>query len=116
MPSHSAVSNRVSVGEKSIPICASDGSSAYRRASVSAGWAACQSGAVIEITAMHLGTGIKHYAVLGLTDSASDDDIRSAFRKLASDNHPDRAKGEAAAARFREVNDAYQELRKLRGL
>ncbi len=69
-----------------------------------------------EITAMHLGTGSKHYALLGLTDAASDDEIRSAFRKLAAENHPDRVKGEAAATRFREINDAYQELRKLRGL
>jgi DnaJ like chaperone protein len=69
-----------------------------------------------EITAMHLGSGSKHYALLGLTDTASDDEIRSAFRRLAADNHPDRVRGEAAATRFREINEAYQELRKLRGL
>lgn len=69
-----------------------------------------------EITTMHLGSGTAHYQALGLSEAASDDEIRSAFRRLAAEHHPDRAKGEAAAARFREVNDAYQELRKLRGL
>jgi len=68
------------------------------------------------ITTLHLGSGVQHYAALGLTEAATDDEIRSAFRRLAAENHPDRAKGEAAAARFRAVNDAYQELRKLRGL
>jgi DnaJ like chaperone protein len=71
---------------------------------------------LLEITAMHLGSGTAHYRALGLSEAASDDEIRSAFRRLAAEHHPDRAKGEAAAARFREVNDAYQELRKLRGL
>jgi DnaJ like chaperone protein len=68
------------------------------------------------ITAMHLGSGTPHYRALGLSESASDDEIRSAFRKLAAENHPDRAKGEGAAEKFRAINDAYQELRKLRGL
>ena len=33
------------------------------------------------------------YNVLGLTESASDDDIRKAFRKLAAENHPDKNSG-----------------------
>jgi DnaJ like chaperone protein len=69
-----------------------------------------------QITTMYLGSGAEHYRALGLTEAASDDEIRSAFRRLAAEHHPDRAKGDAAAARFREVNDAYQGLRKLRGL
>jgi DnaJ like chaperone protein len=68
------------------------------------------------ITAMHLGSGSAHYQALGLSESASDDEIRSAFRKLAAENHPDRANGDGAAEKFRAINDAYQELRKLRGL
>jgi DnaJ like chaperone protein len=73
-------------------------------------------GQLQSITTVHLGSGVQHYQALGLAETASDDEIRSAFRRLAAENHPDRAKGDAAAARFRAVNDAYQELRKLRGL
>ena len=75
-----------------------------------------------QITRTHLGSGEKHYAALGLTEDATDDEIRAAFRRLAAENHPDRVanlgKDEAAAAteRFREVKDAYEELKKLRGL
>jgi DnaJ like chaperone protein len=75
-----------------------------------------------QITKTHLGSGEKHYAVLGLTEDATDDEIRAAFRRLAAENHPDKVaslgKDEAAAAseRFREVKDAYEELKKLRGL
>lgn len=77
---------------------------------------------LLQITRTHLGSGEKHYALLGLTESATDDEIRAAWRKLAAENHPDRVaslgKDEAAAAteRFREVKEAYEELKKLRGL
>lgn len=75
-----------------------------------------------QITKTHLGSGERHYQTLGLTEAASDDEIRAAFRRLAAENHPDKVaslgKDEAAAAaeRFREVKDAYEELKKLRGL
>jgi DnaJ like chaperone protein len=75
-----------------------------------------------QITRTHLGSGEKHYALLGLTETATDDEIRAAWRKLAAENHPDRVaslgQAEAAAAteRFREVKEAYEELKKLRGL
>lgn len=75
-----------------------------------------------QITTMHLGSGLKHYAALGLTDQATDDELRSTYRKLASEFHPDRFVGkpkgdvDAAADRFRQITDAWAELRKLRGL
>ncbi len=74
-----------------------------------------------QITTQYFGGGKPQLAILGLTAEASDDDIRSAFRKLAAESHPDRAaslgheEAEAAAERFRALKDAYEELRKIRG-
>lgn len=49
------------------------------------------------------------YRVLGLTRSASEDDIRRAFRRLAKESHPDVRPGDAAAAeRFKKVSAAYE--------
>lgn len=51
------------------------------------------------------------YAVLGLDVDASDKDIKSAYRKLSMQYHPDRTGGdEAAADKFREVSRAYEVL------
>jgi DnaJ like chaperone protein len=75
-----------------------------------------------EITALQLGSGSSHYTALGLKPDATDDEIKGAFRRLATENHPDRVaslgpgQAEAAAQRFRKVKDAYEELKKLRGL
>ena len=50
------------------------------------------------------------YAVLGVAKSASEKDIKSAFRKLAKTYHPDTSKEPNAAARFNEANQAYEVL------
>ena len=50
------------------------------------------------------------YAVLGVPKSASGDDIKKAFRKAAQKHHPDVSKAPDAAAKFKEINDAYQVL------
>jgi DnaJ-class molecular chaperone len=51
------------------------------------------------------------YIVLGVSRSASDDDIRRAFRRLAKELHPDLRPGDAAAAeRFKQVSAAYELL------
>ena len=47
------------------------------------------------------------YAVLGVKKAATRDEIRDAFKKLASQYHPDRNKDEDAALRFKEVSEAY---------
>ncbi|HNS96037.1 MAG TPA: J domain-containing protein [Polyangiaceae bacterium] len=51
------------------------------------------------------------YKELGVTRTASANDIKQAYRKLASKLHPDKNPGDASAeARFKRVNQAYQVL------
>ena len=57
------------------------------------------------------------YRVLGLTDEASDAEVDLARRRLIAQYHPDRATGETrrdAERRAREINTAYDRIRKLR--
>ena len=52
-----------------------------------------------------------YYEALGLSKSASDSEIKKAFRKLAKESHPDVNPGNAEAeARFKEINEAYEVL------
>lgn len=51
-----------------------------------------------------------YYDVLGVDKSASDAEIKSAFRKLAKKYHPDINKEPDAAEKFKEVQEAYDVL------
>lgn len=50
------------------------------------------------------------YDVLGVSKSASADDIKKAYRKLALEWHPDRNKTAGANDKFKEINEAYAVL------
>src|SRR5215208_7656164 len=51
------------------------------------------------------------YDTLGVSKSASPDEIKKAYRKLAREYHPDRNPGDAAAeAKFKDVQAAYDVL------
>jgi molecular chaperone DnaJ len=53
-----------------------------------------------------------YYEVLGLARSASDADLKAAFRKLAMVHHPDRNPGDNDCEhRFKEINEAYEILK-----
>ncbi len=52
-----------------------------------------------------------YYEVLGVQKSADDAALKSAFRKLAMQHHPDKNPGDKTAEiKFKEVNEAYQVL------
>lgn len=51
-----------------------------------------------------------YYEVLGVSKNADDNEIKSAFRKLAKKYHPDINKESDAEAKFKEVQEAYSVL------
>ena len=52
-----------------------------------------------------------YYEVLGVSKSATQEEIKKAYRKLAIENHPDRNPGDKAAEeRFKEATEAYEVL------
>lgn len=51
-----------------------------------------------------------YYEILGVDKKASADDIKSAYRKLAMQYHPDRNKSPDAEEKFKEMSEAYAVL------
>src|SRR3954447_25041465 len=51
-----------------------------------------------------------YYEILSVSRTASDDDIKKAYRRLALQYHPDRNSAPEATERFKEATEAYQVL------
>ena len=62
------------------------------------------------------------YKVLGITEKATDDEVKTAYRQMALKHHPDRVATlgddvkRAAEKKFQEINDAKEKIYKARGL
>lgn len=62
------------------------------------------------------------YTVLGVSPSATDDEVRTAYRRMAMKNHPDKVATlgpdvqKAAAEKFRQIQEAYESIKLERGL
>lgn len=52
-----------------------------------------------------------YYVLLGVSRTASEMEIKKAYRKLAMEYHPDRNSAPEAEARFKEITEAYEVLR-----
>ncbi|MEY3903211.1 MAG: hypothetical protein RL189_2517 [Pseudomonadota bacterium] len=57
------------------------------------------------------GVGMNYYELLGISKTASDDEIKKAYRKLAMQFHPDRNPGnKQAEEKFKQISEAYAVL------
>ena len=62
------------------------------------------------------------YAVLEISPNATDDEVKSAYRRMAMKNHPDKVSTlgpevqKAAEEKFRKIQEAYETIKKQRGM
>ena len=54
--------------------------------------------------------GKDYYDILGLSKTASEEEIKKAYRKKALQFHPDKSKDEKTEEKFKEVGEAYEIL------
>ena len=51
----------------------------------------------------------KYYDILGVSQNATEDEIKKAYRKLAIQYHPDKNPGDKKAEeKFKEISEAYE--------
>jgi DnaJ like chaperone protein len=74
------------------------------------------------IQAMFFKDTLSDYKILGLDSSATDNEVKKTYRKMAAKYHPDKVAhlGEElknlAEEKFKSLNDAYQNIKKERGI
>ena len=74
------------------------------------------------IIAMYFKEADSAYTVLEISPSATDDEVRSAYRRMAMKYHPDRVATlgpevqEAAEEKFKKIQEAYATIKKQRGI
>ena len=62
------------------------------------------------------------YKILGIEPSATDEEVKKAYREMAKKNHPDLVTNlgeevrQAAEKKFQEINGAYESIKKQRGI
>ena len=60
--------------------------------------------------------------MLGISPSATDDEVKAAYRRMAMKNHPDKVATlgpevqKAAEEKFRKIQQAYESIKKQRGM
>ena len=80
------------------------------------------SGDAASVIAMFYKDTDSAYAVLEISPSASDEEIKSAYRRMAMKNHPDKVASlgpdvqKAAEEKFRKIQEAYERIKKERGM
>ena len=81
-----------------------------------------QNADITSIIAMFFKETNSAYTVLEISPSATDDEVRSAYRRMAMKNHPDKVATlgpdiqKAAAEKFRKIQDAYESIKAERGM
>ena len=74
------------------------------------------------VIAMYYREADSAYTVLEISPSATDDEVRAAYRRMAMKNHPDKVATlgpevqKAAAEKFRKIQEAYETIKKQRGM
>ena len=74
------------------------------------------------IIAMFYKDNTSAYTVLGISPSATDDEVKAAYRKMAMKHHPDKVATlgpevqKAAEEKFRQIQQAYEAIKKERGI
>ena len=74
------------------------------------------------VKAMFIKESNSAYKILGVDPSASDEEVKRAYREMAKKNHPDLVSNlgdevrQAAEKKFQEINAAYETIKKQRGM
>lgn len=74
------------------------------------------------VIAMYYRDSDSAYAILEISPSATDEEVKSAYRRMAMKNHPDKVASlgpevqKAAEEKFRKIQEAYETIKKQRGI